>query len=385
MRRVLLVLSAGLMLLVAASPGHAAPAPAAGPHWSLVASPDQNGDGQNGLYAVSALSSTDAWAVGFTSVRSSNTFQTLIEHWDGATWSIVPSPSPGLTYNTLLTVLAIAPDDVWAAGSKYDSGPTSNLFLHWDGGSWTVVPNPALPDGAEFWTQSLTRIPGTSTFIAAGSSFDPQSGAERMLALEWTGSAWKILPAKTPVGLPGRFQAVAAANGHDIVGVGVISTASGQAGKALGEQWDGATFRMIRPHSPWPGDNQLLGITRVPGSTNMWAVGWGKNSGPRAITEYWDGTDWTVEPTATTNEEGLLYGVAAVRSDRVWAVGSAFTGGPLVERWNGTSWSVETMPDGRYRLYSVTRIPGTGQLWAVGGGPGTSAGSSATAIVRYGA
>src|SRR5262249_12686946 len=148
------------------------------------------------------------------------------------------------------------------------------LFLHWDGASWTVAPNPSLPDGAGFWTQSLARIPGTSKVIAAGSSFDPQSGAERILMLEWAGSAWKILPAKAPAALPGRFQAVAAANAHDIVGVGVISTASGQAGKALGEQGDGASFRMIRPQSPWPGDNQLLGITRVPGSANMWAVGW---------------------------------------------------------------------------------------------------------------
>jgi hypothetical protein len=48
------------------------------------------------LLCVAATSTNDVWAVGSYEENLTNgTYNTLIEHWDGHAWNIVPNPSPG--------------------------------------------------------------------------------------------------------------------------------------------------------------------------------------------------------------------------------------------------------------------------------------------------
>src|SRR5204862_547524 len=83
------------------------------------------------LSGVAAVSANDIWAVGGS----------LIEHWDGSNWSVVPSPSPSAGYSNLYGVAAVSANDVWAVGSSgYD--PFQTLTEHWNGRSWSVVPSP---------------------------------------------------------------------------------------------------------------------------------------------------------------------------------------------------------------------------------------------------
>src|SRR5690349_12588101 len=56
-----------------------------------VASP--NG-ANNDLFATAAVSANDVWAVGVTNLTSSFVEQPLAEHWNGTSWTIVPTPSP---------------------------------------------------------------------------------------------------------------------------------------------------------------------------------------------------------------------------------------------------------------------------------------------------
>ena len=53
--------------------------------------------------------------------------QMPMEHWDGTTWEIPPSPPIN---GTLFDVWAHETSDVWACG-------TNGLLMHWDGSSWT--------------------------------------------------------------------------------------------------------------------------------------------------------------------------------------------------------------------------------------------------------
>jgi hypothetical protein len=41
---------------------------------------------------------------------------TLIEHWNGSAWTIVPSPNVGSGNNSLAAVAARSANDVWAVG-----------------------------------------------------------------------------------------------------------------------------------------------------------------------------------------------------------------------------------------------------------------------------
>jgi hypothetical protein len=82
----------------------------------LLTSPNK-GDGSNKLLAVSGTASNDVWAVGSFFNTNSGTNQTLTEHWDGSSWSIVYSPiAPSSSDNALNSVRAIGKNNVWAVG-----------------------------------------------------------------------------------------------------------------------------------------------------------------------------------------------------------------------------------------------------------------------------
>jgi len=79
----------------------------------------------------------------------------LIEHWDGTSWKIVPTPNigPHSVYqsNQLYGITAVSANDIWAFGSFFaadGSGQQSTLVLHWNGTSWAIVPSPNPTNGS---------------------------------------------------------------------------------------------------------------------------------------------------------------------------------------------------------------------------------------------
>ena len=103
------------------------------------------GINENVLLSASMLASGEVWAVGYY-VDAEYAQRTLVEHFDGKTWSIVPSPSPGAEQNILYGVVALGDADVWAVGGSQgtDGGVWRTLAEHWDGHALSVVstPNP---------------------------------------------------------------------------------------------------------------------------------------------------------------------------------------------------------------------------------------------------
>jgi hypothetical protein len=126
-------------------------------HWSAVPSPQpfQFTD----LNAVSALSASDAWAVG----NSSDGSATVAEHWDGHAWTVEATPAgPG----GLRGVAMVGPNDVWAVGEDFTTA--APLVEHWDGHTWSTVsafdPFPAV----EVMLSGVERVPGTARAWAVG-------------------------------------------------------------------------------------------------------------------------------------------------------------------------------------------------------------------------
>src|SRR5262249_20308742 len=80
--------------------------------------------------------------------------------------------------------------------------------------------------------------------------------------------------------------------------------------------------------------------------SDVWAVGGRQDAGGiwHPLTEYWNGSTWSVVAAADPNGGGnLLYGVHAVSPASVYAAGqtgTSFPGQALVEHWNGQAWSV---------------------------------------------
>ncbi|HEU4479657.1 MAG TPA: fibronectin type III domain-containing protein, partial [Pyrinomonadaceae bacterium] len=110
--------------------------------WQRALSPNVSGSAlvTNQLLGVDALSDSDVWAVGWSQDPNGPPYakRTLIQHFDGSSWNIVPSPNPlSDTQSVLNSVSGTSANDVWAVGSTHDGTfPGRTLIQHWDGTEW---------------------------------------------------------------------------------------------------------------------------------------------------------------------------------------------------------------------------------------------------------
>src|SRR5262249_3129440 len=89
--------------------------------------------------ALTWAPASGAWAVG--SYASGSGYQTLTLHWNGTIWQKVPSSNAGSGKNVLLTVAATSATNAWAVGTA--GGTTGGTLVeHWEGKTWTGVPSP---------------------------------------------------------------------------------------------------------------------------------------------------------------------------------------------------------------------------------------------------
>jgi hypothetical protein len=144
-----------------------------GKKWKVVPSPS-SGKGKDTLRSVEAVKPNDVWAVGYTFSGSNAT--TLVEHWNGKKWSIVSSPSPGTTQSFLYGVAAASSRNVWATGNELSPGqPYKTTALHWNGSSWTQVPTPS-PSSAYNVLQGAVALKSGLVWVVgdynAGPEFD---------------------------------------------------------------------------------------------------------------------------------------------------------------------------------------------------------------------
>jgi len=101
----------------------------------------------NELQGVTCVSASDCWAVGYHD--NGSYYQTLIEQWDGNSWTIIPSPSTSATQsNRLQSVTCTSTSRCRTVGYYYNSNSDRNVYQtlieQWDGVSWTIATSPAV-------------------------------------------------------------------------------------------------------------------------------------------------------------------------------------------------------------------------------------------------
>jgi hypothetical protein len=234
----------------------------------------------------------------------------LILHWDGASWSIVPSPSPGTSgHNELRAVSASSPNDVWAVGSFTDrGGPIQTLVLHWDGAGWSLIQS--------------ANVPGTNNGLFGVVALAPND-------------VWAV-------GYTGSF---------------VFSP--------LVQHWNGSIWSVVPSPDPQVSSNILRAVSARRDPRDVAAVGTAKNlltSMPGSLAMHWNGAAWNLDLGGGASNG--LYGVATTSAHDGWAVGD-LDGRILTTRWNGDIWSVHPNPGTAGRLHAVTAISDC-DLWAVG-------------------
>jgi hypothetical protein len=335
------------------------------------------GSSDNFLNAVSATSSTDVWAVGYDYAGDPFPVNTLILHWDGASWSVVESPSPGGAFNVLNGVSAFSGSDAWAVGytqNKQTGNQIRSLIMHWDGATWTEV-DTNTPKNV-YNSLHAVRAVAPDDVWAVGNASKPGLTQTGTLTLHWDGSTWNMVRSPTAYDpLNGSndndLWSVDAASGSDIWSVGNFGDWDNANGdnSTLSIHWDGSAWARVKSPNPKPID-YFRGVS-VSSPTEIWAGGYkmpGRYSNPRALVATNDGHGWTVIPTDTLPST-FVYAVDAVSSDEVWIGGAErppdFGSNPTVDIWDGTGWTVIDQPTLTGSINGIAS-PASGKLWAVG-------------------
>lgn len=273
-----------------------------GTTWSVVATPNPDPTNDE-LSAVAAVSTNDVWAVGQT-FPGSAPHLTIIEHWNGTQWSTVSSPNPSSTYSVLTGVTAISADNIWAVGSFSKKSNVNTLIEHWDGSAWSVVSSPNTTSRFNV-LQAVTAVSTTDVWaVGEYAAPDPY----RPLIEQWNGSTWNIVSSPTPVKSANYLYGISAVSAKDIWTVGSSVPYQGNT-VGLIEHWNGTKWSMSHPANP---SNSYLfsGVAAIAGN-NVWAIG--------SPIEQWNGKQWSIVSSPSV---GALNGVARVPGTKnLWSVG----------------------------------------------------------------
>ncbi len=246
-----------------------------GTRWVMVPSPRL----RLGILAgIGGTSATNIWAVGRQFGRA--TTLTVIEHYNGHTWTQVPSPSPGRTdYIDFGAITVISRHDIWAAGDYLDSsGVSRTLIEHYNGHAWAIVPSPSIGSGSNYLT-SIAAL-GPRNVQAVGRAFE--GSRFRPLALAWNGHTWhaRLLPAAGAG--DNSLNGLTTGPGHTLWAVG-SATGPGGNQRTLTEQYrDGHWLIVTSPNA-----NKASNILYAAAATGpaVWAVGgWSGPSKGKTIT-----------------------------------------------------------------------------------------------------
>jgi hypothetical protein len=334
--------------------------------WTRVPTPSPSAQA-NYLSSMDALSPTDIWAVGAWYRPSTSTPGTLTEHWNGTTWSLVPSPNFNEGYNELYGVAAFSATDVWAVGYHNISlyGSEKTMAQHWDGTRWRIVATRNIGQDANM----LLAIDGVASndvwAVGMGHSSSNQVGVP--LIQHWDGTRWSLYRAPMLGGFSSLNGVVAVAS-DDVWAVGVHNDAT------LILHWDGAAWSVVTSPNGARPDSYLYSVSAT-GPNDIWAVGetLGNRSGDTLV-EHWDGTSWTVVAAGDGSKPFTsLSDVVALGPSDVWAVGTdydniAVSYRTFTEHWDGSVWTIVPSPNPGPEydfLISTTGFPG-GDVWAVG-------------------
>lgn len=315
-----------------------------GTSWSINSSPNPSeAKGFVNFTAVSCTSSTSCTAAGYYASGVSGGIptenKTLVESWNGTEWAIQASPNPsGQAYSALLSVSCTSSTACTAVGGSQPSlySAPATLVERWNGSSWSIQSaiNPSTVVEDEL---KSVACGSTTLCIAVGRDLYTKGSLIDL----WDGTKWKYLQ-----GTPEEIKDVSCASAVACVAVGVSGSGSPQSWMIY--ELSGFWFvSEVAPPTPSGGSQAVLqGVSCT--ATACTAVGsYNSESGYKPLVERWNGSTWSLQ-TASNPAEGsavnAMLSVSCNSSTSCMAVGEAASK-PVAERWNGSEWSLTSPPN----------------------------------------
>jgi hypothetical protein len=369
----------GAGIVVAAALAFGAGPALAASGWTIVSMPPT---GENApILGVSTVSATDAWAVGWHSGNAGTNVgaKALINNWNGTAWSAATVPTtPGNTA-LLYAVSASSTTDAWAVGrTQVNKSSLEPLALHWNGTAWSVSSgfSAALSDIAGGTAVGVADISPTDAY-AIGNSAATASGA----LAQWNGTAWSAVTLPLPAGANSNttLNAISASGPDNVWVVGTFLDSTLGRNETFSDYFNGTTWSVVS--MPLVSSSNLNAFYQFNGiqansPTDVWAVGESAvvDGNSTDLIEHFNGTAWSIVPSPSPGAGDSLTSVTTSNAaNDVWAVGvtqptGATEGQTLTLNWNGTAWTTVASPDNGSPsvLNSVSTNPGGAIVWAVG-------------------
>lgn len=308
-----------------------------GTTWTIQPSANPAGASYSSLGSVSCSSPVACMAVGFADVG------TFAERWDGTSWAIVPTPNPSANAN-FDSVSCAAAAQCEAVGSYFTATSSFAFAESWDGSSWQLQAAP-IPSGAAVVDLRSASCPRTTWCAAVGSFSTGTYYAD--LAETYVHGKWRLGPSFGVIGeLPSGFLQVSCTASNACVAVGaaqIFFESLGSGPSMLAATWDGASWHLFEPPDPSRAVGGVLYGVSCVNASNCVAVG---NASDFPVAESWNGRRWRADrlPVPSGSSFAQLGGVSCVAATMCTAVGQVFDGTanrPLIDLLRGNKWAVQ--------------------------------------------
>jgi len=361
-----------------------------GSKWALSATPNAPGVVISDLAAVSCPAAGSCVAVG-NQENAAGGQTSLADAWNGATWSIQPTPSVDGALTVMLTGVSCASPEACVAVGWYDSaaGTQEPLAESWNGLAWSLesTPSPAGSSAGSFAGVSCA----TSTDCVAVGSYQDAGGHQLPLIEQRSAGDWTVVPSPMPVSaLQGRLASISCMAETSCVSVGEYLNGAATVGRGHAHQpmaviLSGGAWTAVSIDRPAGAPASYLDGVSCTGPASCTAVGWftGTGKSETAMVEAWNGATWTMEAGGDISD-ATLASVACMGTADCTAVGAASDGSTVAEGSDGSPWSVEATPNraaSPRQLQAVACVSPVSCV-AVGNAVGT-AGYEVTLAERY--
>lgn len=288
-----------------------------GKTWQIVANPASidvpstvaglPGSSSAMLSSISVVSAHNIWAVGtqpvVTVLSSLSQFPSvitlggvdrpLVEHWDGAAWSVVRLPE-SFHADMSLQIQALSASNVWVSGMDIQLDLSGSIPIR------PSNPQPGSPP-----VISVKEIPATFT----------------SRIIHWDGRTWNKIPLPAGVSKDGQLLDVAAITEDDLWAIAeTANPQKKQWGLDTLQRWDGRRWSVVAGALDMSAQGAHPDTLTVIGPGNVWITG--STSKNQPFMEHWDGQTWSfVAPTSPAYGSTVSLAVAG---NRAWALVDAY-------------------------------------------------------------
>ena len=327
--------------------------------WQIVSSPNVSTTQQNELNGIACAAQNDCWAVG--DYYTGSAYQTLIEHWDGNAWSMVTSANMNVSApqtNVLQHVTCVASTDCYAVGNYFNGVVRQTLIEHWDGTSWTIVTSANTQPVQSNYLHEVTCAASNDCWAVGyynNSELDMGIFTQTLIQ-HWNGTVWSMVTSPNATPNDGLYG-VSCTSTSDCWSVGFANATADQ---TLIEHWDGTSWSIVSsPNNSTTLNNLIFGV-KCTSDSDCWAAGYydpGPGKGYQTLIEHWDGISWTIANSANTGStrNNFLFALTCAASNDCIATGRAYNGfadQTLIEHWDGNVWTISSTPDTNDHQYN---------------------------------